>query len=183
VIRGHRVTLREIQERDLPLILEWQNDPDVWWLMDYERHFTLEDIVEDAERSAREGHPFVIEAEGRAIGRIGLNQFRERDKICSLYLFIGDHGVWGKGYGTDAVVTLLGWAFVTFDLHQIELWSLATNERAIALYERCGFLREADLRERSHKDGRWLDRVVMSVQPGEYAAARKVYDARDLQKH
>jgi RimJ/RimL family protein N-acetyltransferase len=178
VIRGHRVTLREIQERDYPLILEWQNDPDVWWLMDYERHFTLEDIVEDAARSEREGHPFVIEAEARAIGRIGLNRCRERDRICSLYLFIGDHGAWGKGYGPDAVMALVGWGFATFGLHQIELWSLAPNERAIRVYERCGFVREATLRERSFKDGEWVDRIVMSVQPGEYAAAREAHDAR-----
>jgi len=27
---------------------------------------------------------------GRSVGRIGLNRMRRRDRICSMYLFIGD---------------------------------------------------------------------------------------------
>ena len=65
-----------------------------------------------------------------------MNGFRRRDRICSLYVFLGDRTAWGKGYGRDAIMTLLGWAFDRLDLYQIELWSLASNERAIATYER-----------------------------------------------
>ena len=86
VIRGEHVVLLPVQERDHPLILAWQNDPEVAWWMDYERSFTLEVIHESEARAQVEGHPFLIEADGRPIGRIGLNKYRARDQVCSLYV-------------------------------------------------------------------------------------------------
>jgi RimJ/RimL family protein N-acetyltransferase len=178
MITGRRVTLRPVEERDYPLIHAWQNDPDVWWRMDYERPFSLQDIADDAEASRKEGFPFVIEAEGRPIGRIGLNQFRARDRICSLYLFVGDRKAWGKGYAKESVATLLAYAFDRWDLHQVELWSLAANEPAIRVYEACGFVSDARLRARSFKDGAWMDRIVMSVRREEFERARERLERR-----
>ena len=176
MIRGPRVVLRPVEEADYPLIHAWQNDSDVWWRMDYERPFSLRDIAEIEERSRAEGHPFIIEAEGRPIGKIGLNQFRTRDRICSLYLFLGDRTSWAHGYAREAVVTLLSFAFEQWDLHQVELWTLAANNRVVGVYERCGFVREAQLRERSWKDGRWFDHVWMSVNRDEFAKARDIWE-------
>jgi RimJ/RimL family protein N-acetyltransferase len=72
---------------------------------------------------------------------------------------------------------LLAHAFDRLDLHQVELWTLAANDRGIRVYERCGFVTEARLRERSFKDGRWLDHVVMSVNRDEFAKARERWQA------
>jgi len=179
MIRGRNVVLRPVEESDHPLIHVWQNDPEVWRAMDYERPFSLRDIAKEEARGREEGHPFVIEVEGRPVGRIGLNQFRRRDRICSLYLFIGDRSQRGKGRGRDAIIALIGYAFDRWDLHQVELWSLAWNERAIKLYESCGFVRDATLRDRSYQDGEWVDRVVMSVQREEFERARAAYEAKD----
>lgn len=177
MIRGRRVLLRPVQESDHALILSWQNDPEVFWLMDYEHPFALADIVKSERRAREEGHPFVMEVDGRAIGRIGLNALRPRDGVCSLYIFIGDRSAWGLGYGPDAILALLGWAFEALDLHLVELWSLAENGRAIRAYEKCGFRVDGRLRERSNKLGRRHDRVVMSVTRQEF---REVQDLQGL---
>ena len=179
MIQGERVTLRPVEERDYPLIHAWQNDPEVWWLMDYEAPFSLADIAASEKRATEEGFPFIIEAEGRPIGRIGINNIRRRDRICALYVFIGDRTAWGKGLGTDAVDTMLAHAFSRFDLHQVELWSLAENERALRAYAHSGFREEARLAERSWKDGRWVDRVLMSVTRENFEAARTARDQRE----
>jgi len=55
----------------------------------------------------------------------------------------------------------------------VELWSLAANERAIRSYERCGFRTDATLPERSFKDGKWHDRVIMSVTHGAFKALQR----------
>jgi RimJ/RimL family protein N-acetyltransferase len=171
-IAGRRVLLRPVEESDYPLIHRWMNDPEVWRYMDYERPYSLADIKEDIERGRQEGHPLVIVVGDRPIGRIGLNQFRRRDRICSLYMYIGEPDFWGHGYARDAVLTLLGHAFDNLDLHQVELWTLADNNRAIGAYRRCGFVEEGRLRERSFKEGRWVDRLVMSVNREEFTRVR-----------
>jgi len=178
VIPGIRVLLRPVEERDHPLIHAWQNDPEVWWLMDYERPFSFDDVVESERRAREEGLPYVIEVDGRAIGRIGLNGFRRRDRICSLYVFIGERSAWDLGYGTDAVAALIDEAFDRMDLARIQLWSTADNPRAIHVYEKCGFVTDARLPDRSWKGGAWVDRVVMSVTREGFEASRAGGDLR-----
>jgi RimJ/RimL family protein N-acetyltransferase len=178
MIRGKHVSLRPVEEDDYPLIHRWMNNPKVWRSMDYERPVSLADVKEDVERSYREGRPFTIVLDDRPIGRIGLNQFRGRDRICSLYVYIGEPDVWGdKGHARDAVMTLVAYAFERWDLHQIELWTLGDNIRAIALFEKCGFVREAVLRERSWKQGAWVDHAVMSVNRDDFAKAQEAWDS------
>jgi RimJ/RimL family protein N-acetyltransferase len=180
VIHGTQVVLRPVEERDLELIQAWQNDPEVWWLMDYEGPFSREDVVESERRAREEGDPYVIEVDGAAIGRVGLNAYRRRDRICSLYVLIGDRSAWERGYGTDAVAALVDEAFDRMDLNRIELWSLADNERAIHVYGKCGFEVDAWLPERSWKDGAWVDRVVMSVTREGFATSPA---AAELRRH
>jgi ribosomal-protein-alanine N-acetyltransferase len=170
VLRNREVLLRPVESGDHPLILAWQNDPEVWWWMDYEKSFTLEDIHESEARALVEGHPFLMECPpGRPIGRIGLNQFSERDRTCSLYVFIGERDSWGKGLGPEAIVTLLAWGFDAFDLYLVQLWGLSTNARAMRAYEKIGFRVDGTLRERSLKsDGERYDRSVLSITRAEF---------------
>ena len=172
MIEGKRVTLRSVAEADHPPIHRWMNDPEVWHYMDYERPVSLADVVADVDRSRAEGFPFTIVVDDQPIGRIGLNQFRRRDRICSMYMYIGERDFWGHGYAQDAVMALLGYAFDRWDLHQVELWALGDNNRGVATYARCGFVEEARLRDRSWKGGAWVDRVVMSINREEFQARR-----------
>ncbi|TMK21438.1 MAG: GNAT family N-acetyltransferase [Actinobacteria bacterium] len=169
---GRRVSLRRVEPSDYEHILRWQNDPTVFRWMDYTRMFSLADIKESEERAAAEGHPFVIEAEGRPVGRIGLNNFRPRDRLASLYIFVGDRDVQGKGYGREALTLLLAYAFDTLNLRMVELWTLGDNERAVHLYKRCGFTEEARLRDRSWVEGAYVDHLIMSIDAEEFARVR-----------
>ena len=92
-------------------------------------------------------------------------------------MFIGEPAFWGQGYAQDAVMALLGYAFERWDLHQVELWALGDNDRALSVYKRCGFIQEATLRDRSWKDGRWVDRVVMSVNRDEFVPLHREWRA------
>lgn len=175
MIKGKRVTLRRSEMRDVELIQSWQNDPIVFRWMDYVRPFTVEDIKESEERARQEGDPFVIEVEGRPLGRIGLNNFRPRDHVASLYVFVGERESWGKGYGRDALMALLAYAFDTRNLRLVELWTLADNERAIRMYKGCGFVEDGRLRDRSWIEGHYIDHLIMSITADEFARTRVDY--------
>jgi RimJ/RimL family protein N-acetyltransferase len=175
LLTGKHVQLRRVEPDDYPSIQAWQNDPEVFYWMDYERAFSLDDIRRSEERACDEGHPFAIVAEGRAVGRIGLNNFRSRDGMASLYIFVGDRDVRGKGYGIDALMTLIAYGFDVLNLRKIELWTLAHNERAIHMYKSAGFVEDARIPERSYKEDRWADHLVMSIDRDGFGRSRASY--------
>jgi RimJ/RimL family protein N-acetyltransferase len=172
---GKHVQLRRVEPSDYPDIQRWQNDPEVFRMMDYERAFSLQDIKESEERACVEGHPFLIVAEGRGIGRIGINNLRPRDGLGSLYIFIGEKGVWGKGYGFDALMVILRYGFEVLNLRRIELWTLADNERAMRMYKNAGLVEDARVPERSFKEDHFVDHVVMSIDREGFARSRASY--------
>jgi diamine N-acetyltransferase len=180
VIHGVRVLLRPVEERDHGLIHTWQNDPEVWWLRDHKGPFSMEDVVESERRAREDGHPYLIEVDGTPIGRIALDAFRRRDRICSLSILIGEPSAWERGHATDAVAAMMDEAFDRYDLHRVEFWSTADDERSIRVLGTCGFVVDGRLPERSWKGGSWVDRVVLSVTREGFAGSAA---AADLRRH
>ena len=175
MLTGKFVVLRRVEPADHPHILRWQNESVVFRWMDYVRPFTLDDVNESEARAVTEGHPFIIEAEGRPVGRIGLNDLRPRDRLAALYIFVGERESWGKGYGRDALMVLLAYAFDIQNLRLVQLWTLADNERALRLYKGIGFVEEARLRDRSWIEGAYVDHVIMSITSEEFSRVRLDY--------
>ena len=70
---------------------------------------------------------------------------------------------WGKGYGQDAVRTLLDYGFRHLNLARIALRVLADDERAVGAYRKAGFVEEGRLRAHAWYDGARHDELVMSV--------------------
>jgi RimJ/RimL family protein N-acetyltransferase len=173
MIPGERVSLRRVEPEDHPLIQRWQNDPEIFRWMDYERPFSLEDIRRSEEHGAAEGHPFmIVDAAGTPIGRIGLFGIKPRTRHGNLYVFIGERSTWGRGYAQDAITLLLTYAFETLGLRLIQLWTLADNERAIGLYKSIGFVEDGRLRDRAFHDGHLVDSLIMSVTRDEFERMR-----------
>jgi RimJ/RimL family protein N-acetyltransferase len=159
VIEGRRVRLRPVEEEDIPTIHRWMNQADVWFALDLERPTSLDEVRAEVGRARSDGHPFVVELDGRPVGRIDVHDIRGRDRICSLRLVAGEPGDWEA----DAVAALAGYAFDRLDLRRVEVRTVAANARLIDACEASGFTRDAVLPERSWQDGRWLDHVILSV--------------------
>ena len=174
-LRGRKVALRPVERDDHELLRRWQNDPEVAYWMDYRVPFSLEDIAEDQDRARSEGRPFVIDLDGRAIGKCGLNQFRWEPRVCAMYVYIGEKQLWGRQLGRDAVMALLAYAFDVMGLQRVELTMLADNTRARRVYESCGFEFEGRLAGRSYREGRWHDTAIMSVSRDCFSRARGEY--------
>lgn len=171
------VVLRRVEPGDYADIQRWQNDPEVFRWMDYTSPFSLEDIRASEERACAEGHPFVITVEGKAVGRIGLNNIRPRDRMASMYVFVGEESARGCGYGLQALVAMLGFAFDGLDMRKVELWLLEGNDRALSMYKSVGFEEDGRLPDRSFKDGEYVAHVIMSVDRDGFARARAALEA------
>jgi len=175
MVAGKKVTLRKVEPGDYAEIHRWQNDPDVFRWMDYEHPFSLEDIRRSEERAVTEGYPFMVVADGKSIGRVGLNNLRRRDEMAAFYLFIGENVARGNGYGLDAAMTMLKFGFDQLNLRMVDLWTLADNDRALGLYKKAGFVEEARLPQRSLHDDQYVGHVVMSIDRASFANSRERY--------
>ena len=120
---------------------DWQNDPEVWWLMDYEGPFSLADIAESEERARKEGHPYVIEVDGTPVGPDRPQRVpASRPDLLALRPDRRAVGV-GPRHGTDAE----GLALVdeAFDAVRPPSRGALVHGRQRArdhVYEKCGFV-------------------------------------------
>jgi len=83
---------------------------------------------------------------------------------------IGERADWGKGYGTDAMKTLLRYAFNEMNLNRVTLNVFEYNPRAIRSYEKAGFTHEGRLRAALLRDGKRWDLLYMGVLREEWLA-------------
>ena len=76
---------------------------------------------------------------------------------AELGIYIGDRSCWSRGYGTEAILTLLGHLFRHTDLKVMFLTTYASNARAQAAYRKCGFVVTGSMRKYSGRAGYYVD--------------------------
>lgn len=77
---------------------------------------------------------------------------------------------WGQGYVTETVRLLCALAFETLGGQRVEIRCDARNARSAAVPLRCGFVREACLRNESRDGaGNLRDTLVFALTPEDYA--------------
>ncbi len=83
---------------------------------------------------------------------------------------LGERDYWGRGYGTEAMNILLGYAFRELGLRRVSLTVFEYNPRAIHSYEKVGFVHEGRLRQALNRDGRRWDVLFMGILREEWEA-------------
>ncbi len=66
---------------------------------------------------------------------------------------ISGRDCWGGGYGTDALLLLVDYAFDTLDVRRLFLITMTLNERVLRQMEKVGFLLEGRMRQATVADG------------------------------
>jgi Acetyltransferases, including N-acetylases of ribosomal proteins len=176
ILRGELVYLRAGERSDIPMFMRWFNDLRTTRTLLFigpmgtaaeEAWFT-----QMSEHHGKDRWFFVIcrLEDDRPVGSTDLHEVDLRNGNASLGIAIGDPADTGKGYGSDALRSLLGFAFDQLRLERIELDVYDFNDRARGLYERVGFRHEGTLRHALFSDGAFHDLHRMSILRGEWAA-------------
>ena len=170
MIQGERTRLRRVEKDDLPRCVQWLNDPEVrdglaiYYPVNQAFEERWFDAALDREPAAQ---PFAIEAATESakilIGICSLHEIDWRNRAAQLGILIGDKAFWGRGYGTDALRTLVRWSFSELNLHRAWLKVYEDNARALRSYQKVGFKQEGRLREDRFHKGRYFDTLVMSI--------------------
>jgi RimJ/RimL family protein N-acetyltransferase len=156
VVTGTLVRLREKQIDDARRDYEWRRDPELArydaarpLAMSYRTFVST--MSEDLQFTSAYRRSFAIEelAEGKHIGNVMYYGYDPMLKEAELGITIGDRDYWSRGYGTDAVRSMLRYLFVERELKRVYLHTLSWNHRAQAAFRNAGFHQVKHV----HRDG------------------------------
>jgi ribosomal-protein-alanine N-acetyltransferase len=153
---GTKVRLREKKLTDARNDYRWQISPelarlDAMPLPDLSFSRYLLDFAATLRNPSPKRRIFAIETlDGRHIGNCVYYNIDRAKGEAELGIMIGDSKYWGKGYGVDAVSTLMDYLFHELDMQRIHLKTLDWNERAQRCFLKCGFTHCGQRAENGH---------------------------------
>ncbi len=142
---GSKVILRGKTLADAQDDYTWQTDPELARLDAVPSLATTfaqywSDYAAELRYSSSARHQFAVETlDGKHIGNCSWYNCSETKGEAELGIMIGNHDYWDKGYGTDAVTTLVSYIFHQTNLKRVYLKTLDWNIRAQKCFEKCGF--------------------------------------------
>jgi RimJ/RimL family protein N-acetyltransferase len=166
ILAGNKVTLRKIKKSDLKSCIKWFSDPEVVKFLST----SVKNITEEQElewfnfiKDSENDFVFAIisKNDGVYIGNCGLHKIDWNEKNCEFGIFIGNKDYWNKGYGTDALKSLMNFVFCDLKLQKIKLLVYEYNCRAKKVYDNCGFILVDTLKKHHLYNNIYWDTFVM----------------------
>lgn len=161
------LSYRKLVDTDLPYRMKWLNDPDVYRFLGHQVRLGtdlafhqqwFEKYLADDSREI-----FMILADGKPIGQVGLLDLNKLDKNACLYVAIGDKKYRGRGIGQTAVKYIVDYGFNKYKFHKIWLEVHGKNEVAINCYKKCGFSVEGIFKDQVLYDDEFGDEIRMAI--------------------
>jgi RimJ/RimL family protein N-acetyltransferase len=175
-LEGEKIELRRHAKENYHLYAEWYGDPEIWHLTSWAPSplsaAAVERLFEDRELSPTDDS-FAIHIKGTdvPVGVVSLMNKNETNASAELSVIVGRQDDRHQGYGTDAIDTLLGYAFEELGLNRVGLSVFDFNERAISAYEKLGFVVEGRFRQAIKRRSGFHDAILMSILRSEWEAS------------
>jgi RimJ/RimL family protein N-acetyltransferase len=174
-IHGKIVTLRAIEESDLPQFHEWGNDPDLWRLLGG-WHFPVstESTKTWIKNQADDRNNIRLAITTPTDGLVGLANILDIDwknRHAFHGMMLGNPAVRGKGIGQDTVMAIMRYAFDELGLRRLDGSMIDYNHASIGLYcGKCGWQKEGIQRDWYYRDGQYWDKLMVGVTHQDYLA-------------
>jgi RimJ/RimL family protein N-acetyltransferase len=117
---------------------------------------------------------WVIEHEDALIGSLSFHSVDRVDQRAMMATGLFSPDNFNKGLGSEAMSLVLGHAFGAMNLHRVSLRVLHFNARAIAAYQKLGFVIEGRERQSARIGSEWHDDIIMGLLAPEFNQKRAV---------
>lgn len=184
MIKGVKVYLTAVERKSLSQLMSWRNSPS---LRRYFREYR--DISTDMQElwynTRVLGNDKQVDFEihdndtGKLIGHCGLYYISWTNRTAELTVYIGDQTYRCGGYGKDALTLLMDYAFYTLNLNKV--WcEVFSNNAAVHVYRKLGFIDEGKLRQHHYEDGEYLDCYMLGLLRSDWESHRNVQNTRPV---
>ena len=171
-LEGEKIYLAPMMVEDAPIFCKWLNDASVTDGLNKTKDvITLENEIEyitEINKNRKYNFCIVKKENDEVIGTCALDKIDWPSRTTMLGIMIGEEENRGKGYGEDALRTLLDYGFNELNLHSVQLGVFSFNERAIACYKKVGFKEVGRNREMKWHNGAWHDGISMDILDREF---------------
>lgn len=188
MLEGLLVDLVPFGDRFMKLEHKWYNGEGVfYWSVGNQWLITRADLeawqrerVDDPEWQIQRVTFGVQTKDGKPIGLFGLKVPSPHHRLAMLTAMIGEPDYWGGGYGTDALLLLIDYAFDWLDMHKVWLMTFSLNARVIRQMEKVGFTFEGRAREAAYGNSGWHDMLSYGLLRDEWPGRLAIIDKLGL---
>ncbi|WP_149207690.1 GNAT family N-acetyltransferase [Flavobacterium johnsoniae] len=169
VIETERLLLRRITNDDVNEVFELRSNPETMKFIprplvkdneDALLHIAM--IEEKIETNIGINWAITLKDNPKLLGIIGYYRMQPENYRAEIgYMLSPDFH--GKGIIPEAVNVLLKYGFENLKLHSIEAVIDPENHASEKVLQKCGFVKEAHLREAEFWEGKFLDKVIYSL--------------------
>ncbi len=145
VLTTERLTLRPWRKSDLSDFYEYASVDGVGQMAGWNPHRNVEESKTILSRFIEGKHTFVLEYQGKVIGSLGIELYKE-ENYRSLNTLQGrsigytlSKDYWGRGLMPEAVKAVIGWLFEDQKLDFIMVSHFDWNDQSRRVIEKCGF--------------------------------------------
>lgn len=164
---GKRIYLRPLSREDVPNLTVWINNPEVHQFLTVRKPMLLEqeqawfDGLKD--KTDQVIFAIVLKEDDVMIGVMGLHNIDHINGTAVTGSFIGLKEHWSKGYGTEAKMLVLEFAFNTLNLRKICSLVFDFNGRSKRALEKSGYKVEGIRKKQVFKNGKYRDELQLAV--------------------
>ena len=168
ILAGDHVILRAFEREDAERCYRWMNDPNIVRTLKsrYPIAFQYEmDWLDRAMRPTPTERHFAIERKDdrNHIGNASIHDIDWVSRTAALGLFIGEPTAWNRGFGTDAILTIVRFAFEELNFQKLRINVFDYNEKAKHILLNHGFIQEGKLAREFYREGTYHDIVILSI--------------------
>ena len=145
-LEGRTTRLRALEPGDIDLMYAWENDTAVWsvsgTLAPFSRH-TLERFIQEQQFDifqTRQQRLVIETLGGIPVGALDFFELDPINRRAGIGILIHDEDDRGRGYASDTVETLCGYARERLRLHQLWCNVGTDNAASLGLFRRTGFV-------------------------------------------
>lgn len=175
---GKKVILRAMELEDMELFREMTNDPNMerliaGWSFPISKQQQLDwyNRVYNDNKSLR--FTVVLKENNSVVGMVNLVDIDWKNGTAMHGIRLSDDAPKNQGIGTDAVMTLMRYAFEELRLHRLNGGRIEDNYASEKLYKKCGWVDEGIQRESIFCEGKYHDYISVGILAQEYFEKKK----------
>jgi RimJ/RimL family protein N-acetyltransferase len=169
MIESKRLLLRPVELSDVNEHYQsWMNDPGVMQYTEsrFQPHSLeqIRDYVRSVQADASSRFFAIIEKEtGKHVGNIKIGHMHPVHRHADVGIIVGDKASWGKGYATESLRLVAGYARESLHLHKLTAGIYANNIGSIQAFLKAGFAQEGRFARHWFCDGEFVDGLQMGL--------------------